>query len=92
MKISEHLHRCSRLRTLRFDRNNLHLETIPVNLLTNSTVSLISYEGNRFDEKAFQGKEGYDQVNEEIDIQIDLYLSFSLQYMQRFTASRRKLE
>jgi len=28
-----------------------------------SNISLISYDGNRFDEKAFQGKEGYDQVN-----------------------------
>jgi hypothetical protein len=39
------------------------LETIPVNLLTDSNISLISYDGNRFDEKAFQGKQGYDQVN-----------------------------
>jgi len=74
VKISDKLHRCSRLKTLRLDRNNLTLDIVPVNLLTNSNVSLISFEGNRFDEKAFQGKEGYEQ------------------YMERFTASRRKLE
>jgi hypothetical protein len=39
------------------------LDTIPDGLLTDSNLSLISYEGNRFDEKAFQGKQGYDQVN-----------------------------
>ncbi len=39
------------------------MDVIPVGLLTNSNLSLLSYDGNRFDEKAFQGKEGYDQVN-----------------------------
>ena len=50
---------------MRLDRNNLSLETIPAGLLTNSNVSLISYDGNRFDEKAFQGKEGYEQVSDQ---------------------------
>ncbi len=36
---------------------------IPVGLLMDSNLSLLSYDGNRFDEKAFQGKEGYDQVD-----------------------------
>lgn len=35
---------------------------IPVSLLKDSNLSLLSYEGNQFNEKAFQGKEGYDQV------------------------------
>ncbi|CAF0783025.1 unnamed protein product [Adineta ricciae] len=73
-KISDHIRLCPRLKTLRLDRNHLLLDIIPVGLLTDSNLSLLSYEGNRFDEKAFQGKEGYDQ------------------YMQRFTANRRKLE
>jgi len=51
------------LKTLRLDRNNLTLDIIPAGLLTDSNISLISYDGNRFDEKAFQGKEGYEQVN-----------------------------
>ncbi|CAF3848905.1 unnamed protein product [Rotaria magnacalcarata] len=73
-KISEQIRLCPRLKTLRIDRNNLALDAIPAGLLTDSNLSLLSFEGNRFDEKAFQGKEGYEQ------------------YMQRFTASRRKLE
>ncbi|CAF2404439.1 unnamed protein product [Rotaria sp. Silwood2] len=73
-KISENIRFCPRLRTLRLDRNNLALDIIPTSLLTDSNLSLLSYDGNRFDEKAFQGTVGYDQ------------------YMQRFTASRRKLE
>jgi hypothetical protein len=79
------------LKTLRLDRNNLSLETLPAGLLTNSNVSLISYEGNRFDEKAFQGKEGYDQVSTHSPTLAFAHLLF-FQYMQRFTASRRKLE
>jgi hypothetical protein len=51
------------LKTLRLDRNNLNLDIIPVGLLVDSNLSLLSYDGNRFDEKAFQGKEGYDQVD-----------------------------
>ncbi|CAF1081016.1 unnamed protein product [Adineta steineri] len=73
-KISDHIRLCPRLKTLRLDRNNLNLDIIPASLLLDSNLSLLSYDGNRFDEKAFQGKEGYEQ------------------YMQRFTASRRKLE
>ncbi|UJR21068.1 hypothetical protein I4U23_024168 [Adineta vaga] len=73
-KISDHIRFCPRLKTLRLNRNNILLDVIPNGLLTDSNLSLLSYEGNRFDEKAFQGKEGYEQ------------------YMQRFTASRRKLE
>jgi hypothetical protein len=41
----------------------MSLDVIPTALLTNSNVSLISYEGNGFDEKAFQSKEGYEQVS-----------------------------
>lgn len=63
IKISENIRLCPRLKTLRLGRNNLTLDIIPVGLLTDSNVSLISYEGNHFDEKAFQGKEGYEQVN-----------------------------
>lgn len=51
------------MKTLRLDRNNLNLDVIPVGLLVDSNLSLLSYDGNRFDEKAFQGKEGYEQVN-----------------------------
>jgi len=51
------------LKTLRLDRNNLSLDVIPSSLLIDSNLSLLSYDGNRFDEKAFQSKEGYDQVN-----------------------------
>jgi hypothetical protein len=51
------------LKTLRLDRNNLTLDIIPAGLLTDSNISLLSYDGNRFDEKDFQGKEGYEQVN-----------------------------
>ena len=51
------------MKTLRLDRNNLTLDIIPAGLLKESNVSLVSYDGNRFDEKAFQGKEGYDQVD-----------------------------
>lgn len=51
------------MKTLRLDRNNLTLDILPVGLLKDSNLSLLSYDGNRFDERAFQGKEGYDQVD-----------------------------
>ena len=64
------------MKTLRLDRNNLTLDVIPGSLLKESNLSLLSYDGNRFDEKAFQGKEGYDQVDIDHQHENETFLYF----------------
>ncbi|CAF0979859.1 unnamed protein product, partial [Didymodactylos carnosus] len=64
MQISEKISRCQRLKTLRLDNNQLELDAIPVSLLKDSNVSLISLEGNKFDAKSLQSYDGYDQYTQ----------------------------
>lgn len=71
--ISSSIAECPRLKVLRLDENCLSLAAIPTKLLTDSSVSLISVEGNLFDAKDFQSHDGYDV------------------YLQRFTATKKKL-
>lgn len=58
--ISPMIANCPRLKVLRLDENCLTVTAIPVKLLTDSTVSLISVEGNLFDATDFQSCDGYD--------------------------------
>lgn len=63
-KISESIASCPRLKVLRLDENCLPLSAIPQKLLTDSSVSLISVEGNLFEAKDFQQMTGFDVYQE----------------------------
>ncbi|KAJ8288556.1 hypothetical protein COCON_G00012150 [Conger conger] len=56
--------RCPRLKVLRLQENCLELSSIPVSILTDSQVSLLSLEGNLFEVKDVRDMEGYDQYME----------------------------
>jgi len=68
--------KCPRLKTLRLEENCLSLQSIPTSLLRDSGVSLLCLEGNLFDMKA---------------LQVDGLEGWS-QYMERYTAVKRKLD
>lgn len=48
---------------LRFEENCVPLSGIPEKLLTDSKVSLLAFDGNMFNQKAFQDAAGYDKVS-----------------------------
>ncbi|CAB1335475.1 unnamed protein product, partial [Coregonus sp. 'balchen'] len=50
-----------RLKVLRLEENCLELASIPVSILTNSQVSLLSVEGNLFEVKNMRDLEGYEK-------------------------------
>ncbi|KAL7077029.1 hypothetical protein ACQ4LE_003979 [Meloidogyne hapla] len=54
------LEKCERLKTLRVDENCLAKECFTNNLLTNSQLSLITFDGNLFQERDFQTLAGYE--------------------------------
>ncbi|KAK2705511.1 hypothetical protein QYM36_015785 [Artemia franciscana] len=60
-KISKGIAKCPRLKVLRLEENCLTLEAIPVELLKESSVSLLSLEGNLFEMKVFSDVEGYQE-------------------------------
>ncbi|KAG9336382.1 hypothetical protein AGOR_G00107920 [Albula goreensis] len=55
---------CPRLKVLRLQENCLELSSIPVSILTDSQVSLLSLEGNLFEVKKTRDLEGYDKYME----------------------------
>ncbi|KAK4468949.1 hypothetical protein MN116_007613 [Schistosoma mekongi] len=57
--ISTSIARCERLKVLRLENNCLRLENFPVELFTNSRVSLLCVEGNTFEMKDFYNLLGY---------------------------------
>lgn len=57
--INENLTYCRRLRTLRVEENCLKKTDFTYNFLANSTVSLITFAGNLFQDKDFQDRPGY---------------------------------
>lgn len=63
-KISSKLAEWPRLKVLRVEENCLTIDGLPTELLKNSTVSLISFDGNLFDSKQFQNLDGYDSYLE----------------------------
>lgn len=63
---------CPRLKVLRLEENCLELTSIPLSILNQSQVSLLSLEGNLFQVKRMRELEGYEQ------------------YMERFTATKKK--
>ncbi|XP_072545046.1 leucine-rich repeat-containing protein 57 [Salminus brasiliensis] len=56
--------RCPRLKVLRLEENCLELLSIPTSILTNSSVSLLSLEGNLFEVKKLRDLEGYEKYME----------------------------
>jgi Leucine-rich repeat (LRR) protein len=63
-KISSSIASCPRLKVLRIEENCLPITGIPPKLLSDSQVNLISFEGNLFEAKDFQGIEGHDKYLE----------------------------
>lgn len=61
-KLPEGLASCPRLKVLRVEENCLQLDQIPIQLLTESNISLFSFDGNLFTMKEFQDKDGYEKV------------------------------
>ncbi|CAK5044871.1 unnamed protein product [Meloidogyne enterolobii] len=57
---ASNLEKCERLKTLRVDENCLVKECFTNELLTNSQISLISFDGNLFQEREFQSLPGYE--------------------------------
>ncbi|XP_076022119.1 leucine-rich repeat-containing protein 57 [Genypterus blacodes] len=55
---------CPRLKVLRLEENCLELSSIPLSVLTNSQVSLLSVEGNLFEVKNMRDLDGYDKYME----------------------------
>lgn len=62
--LSERVSTCPRLKVLRLEENCLQVSSIPTQLLTNSSVSLLAIEGNLFELKDLQEKEGYEAYME----------------------------
>ena len=60
--ISSNIAKCSRLKVVRLEQNVLELTAIPISLLADSQVALLSVEGNLFNQKQFEKLEGYDKV------------------------------
>ncbi|XP_029900122.1 leucine-rich repeat-containing protein 57 [Myripristis murdjan] len=56
--------RCPRLKVLRLEENCLELSSIPLSILGESQVSLLSVEGNLFEVKRMRDLEGYDKYME----------------------------
>ncbi|XDV42900.1 hypothetical protein PO909_011481 [Leuciscus waleckii] len=56
--------RTPRLKVLRLEENCLELSSIPISILTESQVSLLSVEGNLFEVKDMRDLEGYDKYME----------------------------
>jgi Leucine-rich repeat (LRR) protein len=63
-KISSNISKCPRLKVLRLEQNVLDLNAIPTTLMTESTVSLLSIDGNLFTQKQFEQKDGYESYME----------------------------
>lgn len=62
--ISPNISICPRLKVLRLDNNFIEINAIPLSLLKDSNISLLSFEGNLFTLKSFQQMEGYDSYIE----------------------------
>lgn len=56
--------RCPRLKVLRLEENCLELLSIPSSILAQSSVSLLSVEGNLFEVKKLRDLDGYEKVRD----------------------------
>ncbi|KAF7645415.1 hypothetical protein LDENG_00204630 [Lucifuga dentata] len=62
--LSAEVSRAPRLKVLRLEENCLELSSIPLSILTDSQVSLLSVEGNLFEVKRMRELEGYEKYME----------------------------
>lgn len=95
--LSAEVSQCPRLKVLRLEENCLELSSIPVSILSQSQVSLFSVEGNLFEVKKLRDLEGYDKVRTCPPPQVTglcwsllICVVVSPQYMERFTATKKK--
>jgi len=63
-QIASEISQCPKLKTLRLEENCLAIDCIPTTLLADSKVSLLAVEGNLFDVKKLDGREGFDRYME----------------------------
>ncbi|KAF7638947.1 hypothetical protein Mgra_00001471 [Meloidogyne graminicola] len=61
---ASNLEKCERLKTLRVDENCLSKESFTKELLENSQLSLITFDGNLFQERDFQAIKGYESYEQ----------------------------
>merc|ERR1739838_24934 len=59
--LPEALAKCPRLKVFRFQNNAVMVRNVSPLILSTSGISLLVYEGNKFDAKALQGVEGYEK-------------------------------
>lgn len=62
-KVSKDLALCPHLKTLRLQENTLEVQGLPIEILRDSPISLLSVEGNLFDIKQLSDLEGYEIVS-----------------------------
>lgn len=62
--LSEELHRCPKLKTLRLEENCLQIQALPSEILKDSIISNIAIDGNLFNSKQFSEIDGYDKYME----------------------------
>lgn len=61
--LSPEVSRAPRLKVIRLEENCLEISSIPLSILSDSQVSLLSVEGNLFEVKNLRDLEGYDKVS-----------------------------
>ena len=83
--IPESISRCQRLKVLRLEENCISLMGIPPVVLRDSNISLLCLEGNPFTQRELHEIPEYEKVNS-----IKLFIFYAIQYMERFTASKKK--
>lgn len=60
--LPESVSRCPRLKVLRLEENCLEISAFTPQILKHSQIALLAIEGNVFDVKQFNNREGYDEV------------------------------
>ena len=60
--LPDSLSKCKRLKVLRIEENCLPVSSLSPAILKESQISVLAFDGNLFDMKAFQEVEGYDEV------------------------------
>lgn len=61
-ELNESISECPRLKVLRIEENCLPLSAMTENILKNSQIAVLAFEGNTFDMKQLQELEGYNEV------------------------------
>ena len=60
--LPESVSKCPRLKVLRLEENCLEISAFTPQILKHSQIALLAIEGNVFDVKQFNNREGYDEV------------------------------